>query len=62
MSENQIDTEKGTTVILCFPLFRWANTRHGIVITRTGIVGLIYSVNKDFTIYQFYCNHQNPNS
>ena len=52
LKENQIDIMNGSSTYNCWiPLFHWANVNYGQAITTTGIVGVIYILNKNATIY-----------
>ena len=54
LKENQIDNVNGSSTVNCWiPLFHWANVNYGQAITTTGIVGVIYILNKNATIYQY---------
>ena len=54
LKENQIDIMNGSSTYNCWiPLFHWANVNYGQAITTTGIVGVIYILNKNATIYQY---------
>lgn len=54
LRESQIDNANGSLTSNCWiPLFHWANVNYGQAITTTGIVGVIYILNKKATIYQY---------
>ena len=53
LRETQIDNMNGKITSCWIPLFHWANTNYGQAITTTGIVGVIYILNKKATIYQY---------
>ena len=54
IGEEQIDNINGDITNSCwFPLFHWANVNYGQAITTTGMVGVIYILNKNATIYQY---------
>lgn len=54
LRETQIDNVNGKLTYSCWiPLFHWANANYGQVITTTGIVGVIYILNKTATIHQY---------
>ena len=54
LRETQIDNMNGKITYACWiPLFHWANANYGQAITTTGIVGVIYILNKKATIYQY---------
>ena len=54
LKESQIDNRNGSSTSHCWiPLFHWSNVNYGQAITTTGIVGVIYILNKNATIYQY---------
>ena len=54
LKETQIDNMNGRITYSCWiPLFHWENANYGQAITTTGIVGVIYILNKKATIYQY---------
>lgn len=54
IGEEQIDNVNGSITNSCWiPLFHWANVNYGFGITTTGIVGVIYIINKNASIYQY---------